>query len=60
MLYRSFKKIRSVIEDRIHRIDPRPVLPAEDFPWAEKVEAYFPSIRRELEPLIMPALIRSR
>lgn len=46
-LYKRFKKYRSVIEDRIHRLDPRSVIPSEEYPWTQVVEKMHPQIKME-------------
>ena len=46
-LYSYFKKYRRVIENHIHRIESRPVLPSNEFPWTHSVEAMHSQIKQE-------------
>lgn len=46
-LYQIFKKYRGAIENKIHRIEPRPVIPAEEFPWIHAIEQTHPQIKDE-------------
>lgn len=48
MNYRGAKLLRSLVEWWIHRVDNRPVLPSEEFPWGAQVEAYHQDIKSEV------------
>lgn len=51
------KGLRSQLENRIHALEPRAVLPNELFPWHTELEAAASHIRREAEQ-ILPKLDR--
>lgn len=46
-LYHTFKKYRGLIEKQIHRIEPRSVIPSEEFAWTKFVEKIHPYIKAE-------------
>jgi len=51
-LYSQFKRYRGFIEARIHHLEPRPVLPAAEFPWIQKVESFHREIRQEVRSIL--------
>ena len=50
--YSQFKKYRGLIEERIHRLEPRPVLSAAEFPWTQKVESFHREIQLEARSIL--------
>ncbi len=46
-LYHTFKKYRGWLENQIHRIEPRSVIPSEELAWTKSVEKMHPSIKLE-------------
>jgi len=52
MGYELAKRLRGGMEQRIRRHDSRSAFTHNDFPWAERVESYYPGIRREFEQLV--------
>lgn len=52
MGYSLAKKLRIGIEKLIHNYEPEAVLDAREFPWAKRVESFYPEIRKEAEALL--------
>lgn len=52
MNYVIVKHLRSGMEKIIHCLEPRSVLPTEQFPWAKSVEAEFVNIKSEAQALL--------
>lgn len=50
--YKIAKKLRKGIEDKIHALEPSPVLSNELFPWAKKLEEHYSFIRNEAEVVL--------
>lgn len=46
-LYQNFKKYRGLIENKIHHLEPRSVIPSEEYSWTQAIEKMHPQIKTE-------------
>lgn len=52
MGYYLAKKIRGVMENSIHKKDPRCFFDKQEFPWHQELESSYPAIRKECESIL--------